>query len=396
MIAVLCKFRWSLIAAQLPGRTDNEIKNYWNTRLKKKLRNQGLDPTTHLPVDSSGKQQQSDGTGEDTETVDGDDQAGYCSDASAAAMKANETTQTQSQPQQQPPAAAAKPNSNSKPRALLKAFQGEDGNMVLLKVPRSPPATSSATYPAAQHEHHALKLSDEDAEQSSSTDTIKSIGDHHIEDLQSSSRILNLRPLPEEFGGGDDNDNSSSPFYNHNNHNSISSNLSSNLSTMGLENHFNASDLCHSPQPAGNHHHHQQHADYHHQHPHQHHLVEDSEIPSNNNSSYGEGALYQNSGSRDLLDVAGGGSNNPNLSGGTLFPNPTVSSSYVTTSCIPPQPVDMGWQSMFGDIGQPSPGSFFGSLSTLPSWNYGQDVTQHSVPRVSQYIQRLEALLDQI
>ncbi|KAI9190949.1 hypothetical protein LWI28_001252 [Acer negundo] len=29
--------KWSIIAAQLPGRTDNDIKNYWNTRLKKKL-----------------------------------------------------------------------------------------------------------------------------------------------------------------------------------------------------------------------------------------------------------------------------------------------------------------------------------------------------------------------
>ncbi|CAA2974628.1 transcription factor RAX3 [Olea europaea subsp. europaea] len=29
--------RWSIIAAQLPGRTDNDIKNYWNTRLQKKL-----------------------------------------------------------------------------------------------------------------------------------------------------------------------------------------------------------------------------------------------------------------------------------------------------------------------------------------------------------------------
>jgi len=29
--------RWSLIAGRLRGRTDNEIKNYWNTHLSKKL-----------------------------------------------------------------------------------------------------------------------------------------------------------------------------------------------------------------------------------------------------------------------------------------------------------------------------------------------------------------------
>ncbi|GAB4844616.1 transcription factor [Ancistrocladus abbreviatus] len=39
--------RWSLIAGRLPGRTDNEIKNYWNTHLSKRLRSQGTDPDTH-------------------------------------------------------------------------------------------------------------------------------------------------------------------------------------------------------------------------------------------------------------------------------------------------------------------------------------------------------------
>uniref|UniRef100_A0A0D9V4I4 Uncharacterized protein n=1 Tax=Leersia perrieri TaxID=77586 RepID=A0A0D9V4I4_9ORYZ len=42
--------RWSLIAGRLPGRTDNEIKNYWNSHLSKKLIAQGIDPRTHRPL----------------------------------------------------------------------------------------------------------------------------------------------------------------------------------------------------------------------------------------------------------------------------------------------------------------------------------------------------------
>jgi len=42
--------KWSLIAARLPGRTDNEIKNYWNTHIRRKLLGRGIDPVTHRPV----------------------------------------------------------------------------------------------------------------------------------------------------------------------------------------------------------------------------------------------------------------------------------------------------------------------------------------------------------
>ncbi|KAL5730701.1 hypothetical protein ACHQM5_003496 [Ranunculus cassubicifolius] len=39
--------KWSAIAARLPGRTDNEIKNYWNTHIRKRLLRMGIDPVTH-------------------------------------------------------------------------------------------------------------------------------------------------------------------------------------------------------------------------------------------------------------------------------------------------------------------------------------------------------------
>ncbi|KAG2321274.1 hypothetical protein Bca4012_055791 [Brassica carinata] len=42
--------RWAAIAKEMDNRTDNDIKNHWNSCLKKRLLRKGIDPMTHEPI----------------------------------------------------------------------------------------------------------------------------------------------------------------------------------------------------------------------------------------------------------------------------------------------------------------------------------------------------------
>ncbi|KAE9599685.1 putative transcription factor MYB-HB-like family [Lupinus albus] len=82
--------KWAAIASYLPQRTDNDIKNYWNTHLKKKLKKLQVAMDPHLASDSTTTGQYPSKSFNDTTSLD------ISSSHSGSSLRPQTQSQTQS------------------------------------------------------------------------------------------------------------------------------------------------------------------------------------------------------------------------------------------------------------------------------------------------------------
>lgn len=107
---VIYTCRWSKIAAHFPGRTDNEIKNVWNTHLKKRLMNKKGKGTSSSSDDDD---EDHDDEGHKNETIiipppkdassDGSPTSWSSSSSSSSSTKDGHATTTEAPPESSTP-----------------------------------------------------------------------------------------------------------------------------------------------------------------------------------------------------------------------------------------------------------------------------------------------------